>query len=706
MLNDPILSGLNERQKEAVLHFDSPLLVLAGAGSGKTKVITHKIMYLVKHYGIPLNRILAITFTNKAAEEMKERIEKAIGEKPQWVMTFHSFAAKFLRMEAENIGYDRNFVIYDEEDSKKLIKKVLKDLNLNEEKFKPDKIKDVISKIKQDDNPEDQLEIYSISNSYIKTIFEKYEEELKNSNAFDFDDLLIKTVKILSNHPEVLEKWRNKFDYILVDEYQDTNRIQHKLLKLLVGDKHTITVVGDPAQCIYTWRGAHPENILDFEKDFPGTKIVKLERNYRSTKKILDCANAVISKSKGKWKGKVLTLWTDKEEGEDIFLVPLENEKEEARFIASKIKQLAQDGSYGDFAVLVRMTFLTRNIEEAFISNGIPYQVIGGLKFFERAEVKDILAYLKLAVNPKDYASFERSLTVPPRGVGDKGLEYIKSNFKTDWIQALKDSYERFNKSVKIKLQEYLELMEYVLENAKFSPSKTAKEIVERIGYQEYLQKEYEKDWEDRVENINELIVALEEAEKEGKTLDQFFEESALMQAQDAIDNQNKAKIMTVHGAKGLEFDTVFVAGLEEGIFPSGKAFDDPTQLEEERRLFYVAITRAKNKLYLTYAKERKSYGNKSVPTKRSQFIDDIKEHIKLPVKQKTQPNVSNRHNLTIKSQSKSYSDFDSDIRVGMLVKHDVFGKGVVKKIVGKNATVLFEKVGEKTINIDFLKSV
>lgn len=688
MLNDFILEGLNEKQKEAVLHFESPLLVLAGAGSGKTKVITHKIMYLVKNFNIPLYRILAITFTNKAAEEMKERVEKALKERPQWIMTFHSFAAKFLRYEAENVGYDRNFVIYDEEDSKKLIKKVLKDLNLNEELIKPDKVKDYISKIKQEDNPEEYLDLLSFSIPHIKQIYEKYEEDLKNSNAFDFDDLLVKSVKILRNNPDILQRWQNKFDYILVDEYQDTNKIQHQLLKLIVGDKPTITVVGDPAQCIYTWRGAHPENILDFEKDFPNTKIIKLERNYRSTKKILDAANAVISKSKGKWKSKLLTLWTEKEEGEEIKLFSLSNEKEESSFIAKKIKELSNYTPYKEFAILVRMSFLTRNLEEAMILYGIPYQIVGGLKFYERAEIKDILSYLRVALNPRDYASFERSITTPPRGIGEKGLEYIKSNFKESWLDALKESFNKFNQKTKLKVQEYLELMDYVIENANKNPAQTAKHIVEKTGYEEYLQKEYEKDWEDRLANINELIVALEEVEKSGKTLTEFLEETSLSQAQDNIEDSNKVKIMTVHAAKGLEFNTVFVAGLEDGIFPSGRAFNDPTQMEEERRLFYVAITRAKERLYLTYSKERRSFGNKPLSTKPSQFLKDIKEYIN-PVK-RTLP----KPNL------------DDDIKVGMLVKHEIFGKGVVKSISGKNAKVMFEKFGEKTISIEFLKKV
>lgn len=686
---DDILEGLNDRQKEAVLHFGTPLLVLAGAGSGKTKVITHKIMYLIKHFDINIGRILAITFTNKAANEMKERVEHALGEKPNWIMTFHSLCARILRIEAENIGLDRKFVIYDEEDSKKVIKKVIKDLNLSEESFKPDKMKDIISKAKQESNPEEIIDFYSLTNPYIKSIYERYEEELKNANALDFDDLITKTVKLFTKNQEVLNKWQQKFDYILVDEYQDTNKIQHSLLKLLVGGRDNLTVVGDPAQCIYTWRGATPENILEFEKDFPNTKIIKLERNYRSTKKILDCANAVISKSSGRWRSKVLQLWTDKEEGEDIKLKILSTDKEEANFIARTIKEANQP--YSDFAILVRMSFLTRNLEEAMMRYSIPYQIVGGLRFYERAEVKDILSYIKVAINPKDFASFERSITTPARGIGEKGLETIKLNFKDDWIQALNDSLKTLSSKAKYSAQKYIELINDIKCNIELYPVSTIRTLIKEIDYESYLQKEYEKDWEDRLQNVNELISAIDEAIKSGKTIYEFLEESSLTQAQDTLENKNSVKIMTVHAAKGLEFRTVFVAGLEDGIFPSGRAFEDISQMEEERRLFYVAITRAKEELYLTLSKTRHSFSNKPIETKPSRFLKEIKEFLQEPKKKM--------------ATTQRLSD-PSDFKVGQLVKHDVFGKGVIKSITKTKAVIIFEKFGEKTIDLSFVKPV
>lgn len=683
---ESILEGLNEKQKEAVLYFDSPLLVLAGAGSGKTKVITHKIMYLVKAIGIDINRILAITFTNKAANEMKERVEKALGEKPPWVMTFHSLCVRILRIEAENFGFERNFVIYDEDDSKKVIKKVLKELNLDEEKLKPDRIKDIISKAKQEEEPYHVIEFYSISVPMIKTIYEKYQQELRKANAFDFDDLLITTVKLFSKSHEVLDRWQHKFDYILVDEYQDTNKIQHQLLKFLVGSKNGLTVVGDPAQCIYTWRGATPDNILEFEKSFPNTKVIKLERNYRSTKKILDCANSVIAKTSARWQEKVLKLWTDKDHGEDIQLKILPTEKDEALFIAKTIK--AKNEPFSDFAVLVRMSFLTRNLEEAMVKAGIPYQIVGGLKFYERAEVKDIISYLRMAINPRDFASFERSITTPSRGIGDKTIQVISTYFKGDWIEACKQAVPNLPKKAKEATVGYIDIIQRLRSEIDNSYTEAVRWLIQEIDYQTYLQKEYDKDWQDRQENIKELISALEEAESSGKTLEEFLEETALSQAQDNIENNNNVKIMTVHAAKGLEFKTVFIAGLEEGIFPSGRAFDDPSQMEEERRLFYVAVTRAKENLYLTLAKTRHSFSNKPLQTKPSRFLNDIKEHLKTP-----KTNINNKKPIV-----------DDDFKVGQLVKHDTFGKGVIKTINNRRATIIFENVGEKTIDLSFIK--
>ncbi len=693
-----ILKGLNQEQKEAVTYFSSPLLVLAGAGSGKTRVITHKIMFLIKELGIPLDRILAITFTNKAAQEMKERVKSylSLSNEPKWISTFHSLSAKILRIEAEALGFSRDFIIYDEEDSKKALKDVIKELDLSDDIYKVERVKSIISQIKQYSDSS-VLDFYSMEMPHIRKIYEKYEEHLAFSNAMDFDDLLLNVVKLFQENGEILKKWQNKFDYILVDEYQDTNKIQHEILKLLVGNRDCITVVGDPQQCIYTWRGANPENILDFEKDFPNTKIIKLERNYRSTQIILETANKVISKSKGRWKEKVLKLWTDKEEGEKPYLVVLETEKQEALFIAKQIKKLLTEGyRYSDMAVLIRMSYLSRNIEEYLLRYNIPYQIVGGFKFFERAEVKDILAYLRFALQPKDTQAFKRIINLPPRGIGEKTIKKIEAFKETDWLQALKDSYESMPKKVKVKLQEFIELIETVRKHGNEKPSQMAKYIYDAIRYEEYLSSKYPKDWEDRVENIKELFNALNEIEKSKKTFLEFLEESSLTQAQDNLEDNNTVKVMTVHASKGLEFPVVFIAGVEEGIFPSGRAFEDIEQLEEERRLFYVAVTRAKEKLYISMSNLRSSYANQFNKTKPSRFLKDIKENLKILTTKKPEEKIPQ---YAKKTNNSKFSK-------GELVKHDVFGKGIVKQVIGNKIRVIFEKGGEKTIIADFLKKV
>ncbi|WP_457634543.1 ATP-dependent helicase [Persephonella sp.] len=699
-----LIEKLNDQQREAVLHFSSPLLVLAGAGSGKTRVITHKIIYLVNNLSIPVDRILAITFTNKAASEMKERVVKSLNlkEDPQWITTFHSLCAKILRIEAEHIGYGRDFVIYDEEDSKKVIKDVVKQLNINDEVYKPERIRNVINQIKQNLD-ESIIDFYAFTMPHLPEIYKRYSQSLALSNAMDFDDLLLNVVKLFKENPEILKKWQSKFDYILVDEYQDTNLVQHEILKLIVGNRDCITVVGDPQQCIYTWRGANPENILEFEKDFPGTRIIKLERNYRSTEKILSVANKVISGAKGRWKEKVLRLWTDRKGGEDIYLISLETDKRESRFITKKISSLVKDEGYrfGDFAVLIRMSYLSRNIEEAFVRSGIPYQVIGGLKFYERAEIKDILAYLRFALQPRDTQAFKRIINLPPRGIGEKTIQKIQGFYETDWLQALTDAYEQLPKKAQLSLQEFLELVEYIRKYGNEKPSETAKYIVDVIKYEDYLESRY-KDWEDRVANIHELFNALKEVERSGRTFLEFLEESSLSQAQDNLENSDTVKIMTVHAAKGLEFPVVFIAGLEDGIFPSGRSFEDIEQSEEERRLFYVAVTRAKEKVFMSYARKRASFSGQLNETKPSRFLKEIKNDLKFLSDRK---NVSNCKQISPSEHTTKAFSSGTDIKTGQLVKHETFGKGVVVSVSGNRATVIFENFGQKTILKDFLKS-
>jgi len=720
---EEILKGLNEEQKKAVLHLSSPLLVLAGAGSGKTRVITHKIMYLNRELGIPINRILAITFTNKAAKEMKERVMNALGldEEPKWIATFHSISAKILRIEAQHLGYKPNFIIYDEEDSKKLISEILKELNLPSEKEFLNKIKENISQVKQSETPELEIEFIAVDYPAFIDIFNKYQEELKKANAMDFDDIINNLVKLFEENELILEKWRNRFDYILVDEYQDTNKIQHKLLKLLVGDRDCISVVGDPQQCIYTWRGATPENILEFEKDFPNTAVVKLEKNYRSTKKILQIANKIISKANGRWRKKILNLWTENEEGEDIKLFKLQNEWEEKKFLSRAIKELTQKQNinYSDIAILIRMSYLSRAIEEEFIYQGIPYQIIGGLKFYERAEIKDLLAYFKLAINPQDKQAFKRALTTPSRNIADAGIkkiEKIKEEQNLDWLEALKEAYDRFNEKTKIKIQEFLEIMEYITSYGINHPYKAIKHLYEAINYYEYLLNKYPKDWEDRKKNIEELFKVMLEIEKKGKTLKEFLEETTLSQAQDNLENTNSVKIMTIHASKGLEFPIVFLPALEDGIFPSGRSLTTEEEKEEERRLFYVAITRAKRELYLSFSQKRSSYTGRVYETTPSRFLKEIKNHIKI-YSTKKPANINKKAKTTgtqkirktttsTKSSINSSGISTNKLKKGALVKHKKFGKGVVEKLEGNKAIIIFENGERKKIISDYLEMV
>lgn len=699
---DKILENLNEEQKEAVLHTETPLLVLAGAGSGKTRVITHKIMYLIKEKNIPLNRILAITFTNKAASEMKERVKEALSltEEPRWISTFHSLAVKILRFEAKNLKLSEDFVIYDEEDSLKVLKEVFTELNISSDNQTVKRFRDIISDIKQQDD-DFVIEIYKQKVKFIDEIYNLYQKKLRESNAVDFDDILLEAVRLFDERPEILKKWQNRFDYILVDEYQDTNKIQHRLLKQLVGSRNCITVVGDPQQCIYTWRGAHPENILDFENDFPNVRVIKLERNYRSTKKILDLANKVIEKSEGKWKKKVLKLWTDKIGNEDITAFKFPNEKYEVKFIIKKIKDFIKENyNPSDIAILIRMSYLSRIFEEELLKEKIPYQIIGGFKFYERAEVKDILAYLRFSINPSDTQAFKRIINLPSRGIGKETIsliEKVKNEEKTDWMEALKLAFPNLKAKQKISIQEFLEIIEYIRNYGNKKPYDTVKYLLESINYIDYLQSKYPNDFYERIENINELQRVLLEVQNENKSLKDFLEEYVLSQAQDSIKNNNSLKIMTVHASKGLEFPIVFLPALEEGIFPSGKSLGNPIEMEEERRLFYVAITRAKEHLIMSFAEQRTSFKGKPLPSEPSRFLRDIRDEIKV---KKASIKKSNK---AVKKKVNDSVSSVRNIKVGDLVKHKKYGKGVVVKLNSPLATVLFEGVGEKRINVDFL---
>jgi DNA helicase II / ATP-dependent DNA helicase PcrA len=623
-----ITDGLNIQQKEAVEHFGSPLLVLAGAGSGKTKVITHKIAWLIQKKGIKPNRILAITFTKKAAREMQERVEKLLSVKPRWISTFHSFCARLLREDIGALGraYNGNFAIYDEHDSRKLLKDVLTRAGLDPKLI--DAAKDVISKAKQSyrANIVDYIAGLPYPQSAYAPVAAQYLEDMEKSNALDYDDLIYLAVALLAGKEDIRVRWQDRFDYILVDEYQDTNKIQYMLINLLVGKRGNICVVGDPSQCIYTWRGAHPFNILNFSKDFAATE-TKLEINYRSTQNILDIANRVISKADSVWDGKVLKLTCDREdEGETLYTKNNDNFMECSN-VASTIRRLAAQGyGYSDMAVLMRMSFVSRGFEYAFLDAGIPYEIIGGAAFYERVEVKDLLAYLRLMINKRDRAAFERSINAPSRAIGAKSISKIKDNYVEDWIQALRDT--KLPAKQRSGADKFIKLIEEYSPMVDEKPYTVLMELLRDIQYEKYIADHYHEDFEERQGNISELANALKSVEDEGKGFAQFLEDSVLAHEQDRIGPSDTVKVMTVHAAKGLEFPVVFVVALEEAIFPSARSLENPQQLEEERRLFYVAVTRAKERLYLSSALYRKRFGDE-IYSQRSRYINEIENDIK-----------------------------------------------------------------------------
>lgn len=622
-----ITDGLNKQQKEAVEHFGSPILVLAGAGSGKTKVITTKIAWLIKERGIGPDRILAITFTKKAAREMQDRVERLLLVKPKWISTFHSFCVRVLRenISALDLHYDKNFAIYDEHDSIKVIKDILREGGMDIKHA--DAARGVISRAKQDYRGDivDHISSLPYPMSGFAPVAAQYLLEMTKSNALDYDDIIYLAVDLLSKKPDLRRFWQKKFDYILVDEYQDTNKIQYLLINLIVSENGDICVVGDPQQCIYTWRGAHPLNILNFTKDFSASE-TKLEKNYRSTRKILSVANKVIAKADMLWEGRILQLSADRcDDGEVIYTKNSDNIAE-CSYVASRIRKLTEIGyKYSDIAILMRMSFVSRGFEHTFVNGGIPYDIIGGAAFYERAEVKDLLAYLRLMLNRKDRAAFERSINAPPRAIGTKTLAKIREQFADDWIQALRET--KLPPKQRANADRFSVLIDSYSPTVDDIPYTVLIELLKEIRYEEYLAMHYKEDFEERQGNVSELANVLKALELEGKPFSQFLEDTILASEQDKIGTSDTVKVMTIHAAKGLEFPVVFVVALEEAIFPSARSLDNYQALEEERRLFYVAVTRARERLYLSSASFRKRYGDAIYAT-RSRYIEEIEDDI------------------------------------------------------------------------------
>jgi len=630
-----ILEGLNQQQKEAVLQVEGPVLVLAGAGSGKTKALTHRIAYLVKDKKIASQNILSVTFTNKAAGEMGERVFKLLyGKEPEssyairtrfpWLGTFHSICVRILKEEIHHLGFERNFSIYDTGDQKAVIKRILKELEIDPKNFAPNTIQYFISGAKNELIDEEEYKKYENSpfEKVTSDVYVKYQKYLKDSNALDFDDLIMKCVQLFQNNPEILEKYQEKFKYILIDEYQDTNQAQYVWVKLLAKKSKNIMVVGDDYQAIYGWRGANFKNILNFEKDYKNTKVIKLEQNYRSTDVILDAANEVIKYNKNKTDKK---LWTTETGGRPISIYNAINEQDEAEFIAMELRSLCKDGDLSKFAVLYRTNAQSRALEEAFLSFNIPYRIVGGVRFYERKEIKDLLAYLRLILNPHDQESLARAVANPSRGIGQATFSkylYINSSANEE------------KEEIPKKMQTFLTMVD---EMRGAASDMNVGDLIEHVAIKSGLKASLldgTPEGEARWENVLELVSVANqnaresEEEENSRGLEDFLERVALIQDTDSIATGTKAvTLMTMHSAKGLEFESVFIVGVEEGIFPHSRSLMDEHEMEEERRLCYVGITRAKKNLYMIHCSERNLYG-KFQANPVSRFIENIPEHL------------------------------------------------------------------------------
>jgi DNA helicase-2/ATP-dependent DNA helicase PcrA len=713
------LQILNERQREAVEHIKGPLLVLAGAGSGKTRVLTYRIAYLIEDQGVLPGNILALTFTNKAANEMRNRIEKLIGgaASTMWIGTFHSICVRILRRDADEIGYTKDFVIYDTQDQKTLTKNILKRLNLSDKDIKLNFIRSKISEAKNEMiSPEKFQDMYSgdYQLKQVGKIYAEYEIELAKNNAMDFDDLLIKTLELFKVNPEILEFYKRKFQFVHVDEYQDTNSIQYNLVRKLSSHHHNVCVVGDNDQSIYGWRGADIKNIQDFEKDFDNGKVVLLEQNYRSTRKILDLANGVI---KNNPKRREKNLWTDNHGGEDINYYRARDNSDEARYVASEIIKGFEGGdSYNEFAVLYRTNAQSRDFEEAFIRASIPYKIIGGLKFYERKEVKDLISYLRLIANPNDEISLQRIINTPKRGVGDKTVDTVLAMANREGISAydaveLAISTKAFPNRALTGLKDFFDTVAPFVRNVdNYKGSEILESVIKATGYRDELVREETIEAQTRIENIDELhsqILNFETLHDEA-TLNMYLQEISLLSDQDDIEEQETGHVllMTIHAAKGLEFPNVFLVGLEEKLFPSEMTMETDEGVEEERRLCYVGITRAEQVLHLTHAAQRMRFGRTMV-NKVSRFIEEMPRELiyshsgEIATREASKIQIGPKYKSVAPARVVDVSE-SAAFKAGVKVRHQIFGDGMVisAKGSGENTelTIAFDKKGIKKL--------
>jgi len=712
--NMDILADLNPAQKKAVETIEGPVLIVAGPGSGKTRVITQRIAYLIKVCGISPYHIIAVTFTNKAAREMKERLEKLLGRASESLTlgTFHAICARILRQEGKAIGLDPRFVIYDDDDQMSLIKQCLQELDLDPKQYTPRAVQKAIDFAKsQLLSPADYAQhTRNYFEEIAHRVYERYQHRLTQSQGVDFDDLLMKTVQLFKQHPDILKKYQSRYLQILVDEFQDTNTTQYMLVKQLAGKHHNICVVGDPDQSIYSWRFADIRNILSFERDFPDVQIALLEQNYRSTRSILDVASHIISANSQR---KPKNLWTDNDDGAPVSVIANYSESEEAQFVISEMEKLAKEGiSSAGCAVMYRVNAQSRALEEAFMRYGIPYRLVGGTRFYQRREIKDIIAYLRLVHNPNDKISLSRIINVPGRGIGQRTLAELSAwanDQDLPLYAALKKVGEKngppLTPRASYSLTNFLnKLDEIIAHRQELSLTRLLDELLEQTQYREYIQKE--EDGEERWENIRELYTVAREYDDlvPDEALTAFLEKVSLVSDIDDLEEVvDAATLITLHQAKGLEFPVVFIVGMEEGLLPHRRSMDDRDQLEEERRLCYVGITRAQKRVYLLHAYHRRLFGNSTVGS-RSRFLADIPAHL---IDMKGEWNREKEDDFTpvtslFAKESSRPKKVLPVITIGDHVHHSVFGDGVVVNCTPRKddqeITVNFTDVGTKRL--------
>jgi DNA helicase-2/ATP-dependent DNA helicase PcrA len=707
-----LLEGLNPVQREAVLHTEGPVLIVAGAGSGKTRALTYRIAYLIREREVSPYEILAITFTNKAAQEMVERVEGLLGSrlaKGMWILTFHSACARILRREHNHLGVPSHFSIYDEGDTERVITLVEKQMNVDPKRYPPRQVAAVIGRAK--DNLIGPSEFAGNATTYyekvVADIYAEYQRRLRAAGALDFDDIIMETVRLFREHPEVLEHYQERFRYILIDEYQDTNRAQYHLVNLLAAKHRNLCVVGDADQGVYSWRGATIQNLLDFEHDYPDAAIFVMEQNYRSTQSILELANALIEHNIQR---KPKNLWTDSEQGDLAVRFKAENEHDEAWYVANEIERLVQgEGErYGDIAVFYRTNAQSRVLEDVFMRAGLPYKIVGGVRFYQRKEIKDVFAYLRSVVNPGDLVSIRRIINTPKRGIGDAtvaALEGFAADEDIPFVEAARraDEIPTLGQRAKGAVTSFIEVIDTLesMTSDGAGPARMVEAAFTESGYLAELESERTIESLGRVENLKELVgVAREfEARQPEGVLADFLEQVALLTEQDEYDEDEPAvTLMTLHNAKGLEFDVVFMVGMEDGVFPHYRSMGDSAQLEEERRLAYVGITRARRRLYLTHAWSRSLFGGSNF-NPPSRFLSEIPSHLVHQLKAEPEPAAGGR-----RSQGLGHEPIE--ISAGETVFHEKWGEGVVVSVSGTGqhaeATISFEDVGEKRLMLAY----